>query len=74
LRQGDPIAPFLFIVVAKGLTGLVRQALRTNMLAGIKVGRKEVEVSVLQFTDDTLFLCEDSFSNVLTIKSNTQVL
>ena len=61
LRQGDPLAPFLFIVAAEGLSGLVRQAVKANLLGGIKVGRKEVVASVLQFTNDTLFLCEDSF-------------
>jgi len=28
LRQGDPLAPFFFIVVAEGLAGLVREANR----------------------------------------------
>jgi len=69
LRQGDPLAPFLFLVVAEGLAGLVRQAMKANILSGLKIGRKEVEISILQFADDTLFLCEDSFSNVVTLKA-----
>ena len=36
LRQGDPIAPFLFIVVAEGLAGLVRQAMKADLLSGVK--------------------------------------
>jgi len=69
LRQGDPLAPFLFIVVAKCLVGLVRQVVKTNMLSSLKFGRKEVELCILQFADDTLFLCEDSFTNVMTLKA-----
>ena len=69
LRQGDPLAPFLFIVVAEGLAGLVRQALKVNLLTGLKIGRHEVEMSILQFADDTLFLCEDTLGNVLTLKA-----
>jgi len=69
LRKGDPLAPFLFIVVVEGLAGLVRQAIKANLLFGIKIGRKEVELSILQFADDTLFLCQDSFSNIITLKS-----
>ncbi|KAK7334866.1 hypothetical protein VNO80_26632 [Phaseolus coccineus] len=69
LRQGDPLAPFLFLMVAEGLAGLVRQALKKKLLTGLKVGRNEIECSVLQFADDTLLMCEDSYSNVITIKA-----
>lgn len=33
------------------------------------MGRNEVEACVLQFADDNLFMCEDSFSNVLSLKA-----
>jgi len=69
LRQGDPLAPFPFLIVAEGLTGLVRQAIKANFLSGLRIGRKEVEISILQFADDTLFFCKDSFSNVVTLKA-----
>jgi len=69
LRQGDPLAPFLFLVVAEGLAGMVRQALRTDVLRGVKVGMNSFECCLLQFADDTLFMCEDSFDNIFAIKA-----
>ena len=69
LRQGDPLAHFLFIVVAEGLVGLLRQANNVSLLSGIKIGRNEVEFSILQFADDTLFLCEESHNNVVIMKA-----
>jgi len=69
LRQGDPLAPFLFIVVAEGLAGLVREVVKANLLTGLKIGRKELGLSFLQFADDTLFLCENSFADVVTLKA-----
>ena len=69
LRQGDPLAPFLFIVVAEGLAGLVRQVNKANLLSGVKFGRGEGELSILQFADDTLFLCEASHSNVVAVEA-----
>jgi len=69
LRQGDSLTPFLFLVVAEGLVGLVRQAVKTNMLHGLKIGRKEVDMCLLQYADDTLFLCGNSFTNVVTLKA-----
>jgi len=69
LRQDDPLAPFLFLVVVEGLVGLVRQDVKTNMLSGLKIGRKEVEMSFLQYANDILFLCENSLTNVVTLKA-----
>jgi len=73
LRQGDPLAPFLFLIVAEGLAGLVRKAIKENLLRGVKVGRTEIECCMLQFVDDTLFMCEDSYSNIFTIKAILRV-
>jgi len=69
LRLGDSLAPFLFTVVAEGLAGLVRQAIKINLLLGVKIGSKEVDVSFLQYADDTFFFCEDSWSNVVSMKA-----
>jgi len=69
LRQGDLLAQFLFLVVAEGLVGIVRQAVKANLLSGLMIGRKDFELCILQFANDTLFLCEDSFSNVTTLKA-----
>ena len=43
--------------------------MKTKLLSGLKIGRKEMEVCIFQFADDTLFLCEDSFNNVITLKA-----
>lgn len=69
IRQGDPLAPFLFLIVAEGLTGLVRSAMDVGKLEGLRVGTTEVvEVSILQFADDTLLMGEVTLQNVLTMK------
>jgi len=69
LRQGDSMTPFLFLIVAQVLTGLVKQATRKNLFSGIKVEDKKVEVNLLQFVDDTLFVCESKVQNIMCIKA-----
>jgi len=64
LRQGDPIALFLFLIVAQGLSGLVNQATRKELFSGLKVGAKKVEVNILQFADDTLIMCDSNIQNI----------
>lgn len=44
LRQGDPLAPFLFIIVAKGLARLMREAEKKGMYAGFLVVKDKMEV------------------------------
>ena len=47
LRQEDPLVPFLFNIVAEGLTGLMREAQDKNLFEGFKVGRDEVDIKVM---------------------------
>lgn len=38
LKQGDPPLPFLFLLVAEGLRGLMRQAVSLNLFTGFSLG------------------------------------
>nr|KYP76319.1 hypothetical protein KK1_020553 [Cajanus cajan] len=55
LRKRDPIAPFLFLIVAKGLGELMREVCRKHIFEGAQVGSSNVQITVLQFVDDALF-------------------
>ena len=68
LRQGDPLAPFLFNIVVEGLNGLVKEAMDKNLFLGFSVDRNEVKVSILQYADDTLFLGKTSMEKVKATK------
>jgi len=72
LRQGDPPAPFLFLIVVEGLAGLVREASRTGVLEGVGVGYNRVDIKLLQCTDDTLFFCQTKFQCIMVIKAILQ--
>jgi len=69
LRQDDPLTPFLFIIVAEGLTGLVREASKIRILEGVRVRSNNVEVKMLPFADDTLFFCQPHMQCVLPVKA-----
>lgn len=38
LRQGDSLAPFLFIIVVEGLSELMREATPKRLFSSLKVG------------------------------------
>ncbi|XP_019447369.1 PREDICTED: uncharacterized protein LOC109350600 [Lupinus angustifolius] len=64
IKQGDPMMPFLFLLVAKGFVGLVRMAKIGGILEGFKMRRSEVEVTNLQFADDTIMVFKPTTSNL----------
>ncbi|PNX75860.1 cysteine-rich receptor-like protein kinase, partial [Trifolium pratense] len=68
LRQGDPLSPFLFLIVAEGLTGMMRKAVDIGKFKGFKINAN-LQFSLLQFADDTIIMGEDSWENFWTIKS-----
>lgn len=67
LRQGDLIASFLFLIVAQGLLGLVNQAIWKEVFSRLKIGANNVQVKLLQFMDDHLFLCDSNTQNIRAI-------
>jgi len=69
LRQGDFIAPFLFLMVAEGLSGLMRQTSLCNLFLGYNIGAQQLEVSLLQFVDDIIIFARDSIHDVMCIKA-----
>ncbi|GKV00730.1 hypothetical protein SLEP1_g13370 [Rubroshorea leprosula] len=68
IRQGDPLSPFLFLVVAEGLNGLVQFAVEKELYKGVKIGNGSVMVSHLQYADDIIFSGEATEENILAIK------
>lgn len=61
LRLGDPLPPFLFILIMEVLSRLLDKAVAGGFIKGFKVDRDAVpglSVSHLLFADDTLVFCE----------------
>jgi len=47
LRQGDPPTPFLFLIVAEGLAGLMWVAIRKGLVEGVTIGSLSVDINLL---------------------------
>ncbi|RVW39477.1 Transposon TX1 uncharacterized 149 kDa protein [Vitis vinifera] len=69
LRQGDPLSPFLFTIVADVLSRMLLKAEERNVLEGFRVGRNKTRVSHLQFADDTIFFSSTREEDMMTLKS-----
>ena len=55
LRQRDPLAPFLFNIIAEALNGLMREVEKQNLFREFQVGSNNVDISILQYADATIF-------------------
>lgn len=68
LRQGDPLSPFLFNIVAEGLNIMLERAKGRNIIRGTTVGREGVCISHLQFADDTILFYNNDPEEMANIK------
>lgn len=68
LRQGDPLSPFLFNVVVEALNIIVERSKERGMIRGVQVGRDGINISHLQFADDTIFFCNNDVSEIQNVK------
>ncbi|WJX38360.1 hypothetical protein P8452_26031 [Trifolium repens] len=69
LKQGDPLAPFLFLLVAEGLGALMSRAVELNFFKPFVVKQGEAQISHLQYADDTLLIGDDSVENIWCMKA-----
>lgn len=59
LRQGDPLALFLFLIVAEALNGLVKKIMEGGYLEAVAIDN-EISFPILQYADDTIIICKST--------------
>ncbi|MCH82219.1 LINE-1 reverse transcriptase like, partial [Trifolium medium] len=69
LKQGDPLAPLLFLIVAEGLGALMRMVVDRGRFKPFSVGRGGMLISILQYVDDTLCIREATVENLWAVKA-----
>ncbi|XP_021974710.1 uncharacterized protein LOC110869799 [Helianthus annuus] len=67
IRQGDPLSPFLFLVVMKALSSILYKAGRDGWFKGIKTPNNGPIISHLFYADDALLIGEWDKDNVLSV-------
>jgi hypothetical protein len=59
LRQGFPLSPLLFLLIAKGLSRLLKEAYENGSFKGINIDTS-CNITHILFVDDILIFCEGS--------------
>ncbi|WOL08689.1 hypothetical protein Cni_G17442 [Canna indica] len=67
LRQGDPLSPYLFILVADVFAKFINLARSQDTIRGIKIN-DHLEVANLEFADDFLVFTRGSKDDILNLK------
>ena len=72
LRQGDPLSPFLFILLAEGLGRILKAQQRTGELKGLHPHNSQNSQTHQQFVDDTLLMGIASVREARVIKKTLE--
>ena len=68
LRQGDPLAPFLFLIAAESLVVMFRTAIEKLLMESLEIGKRMIKGNMLQYLDDTLFFDKASIKSMYHIQ------
>ena len=69
LRHGNPLSPYLFLLVSEGLNGLIEQAVGVGDVRGFSLCCNGPQISHLFFADDTLLFCRVELREIQTIQN-----
>lgn len=72
LRQGDPLSPFLFILLAESFSWAIKVAKLKNLWLGVKILGVPGSISHCLFVDDTLLFGQASMQEALVINEVIQ--
>lgn len=68
LRQGDPLSPFLFVLIVEALNQMIKNATKLHLWQGIETCKTGIKISHLQYADDTLMFCDANLESLKNIK------
>jgi hypothetical protein len=68
LRQGDPLSPMLFNIVANMLAILIERAKADGQIEGVIPHTVDGGLSILQYADDTILFMEHDLENTRNLK------
>jgi hypothetical protein len=68
LRQGDPLSPILFNLVANVLGTLMRKAAKKNKIKGLMTHLIEEGITHIQYADDTILMIEGDDNSIVNMK------
>lgn len=58
IQQGDPLSPFIFLLVNEVLGALVDRLHQNELYEGFTVDKEKIHVPILQSSDNTLLFCK----------------
>lgn len=61
LTQGDPLSPFLFLIVSETLNIMFQLGHEMGHLGGLAMDQNGFKISHLQYADDTLVFLDDFY-------------
>lgn len=68
VRQGDPVSPLLFNLVADVFTRMLKKAANNNLIAGVFPPSNPAGVISMQYADDTLLFLDDNINHARNLK------